>query len=219
MIYSPEREYLFIHIPKTGGTSLALALEDKAKATDIMAGDTPKAVKRRRRLKGLPAKGRLWKHSTLRDLDGWLGTAELEPLYVFTIVRNPWDRLVSYYHWLRGQTFDHPAVALAQSLEFGAFLAHPHTDASLRAAPYTSYVTDADGTERCQRFIRFEHLVEDCAQLGRDLGLSLSLPHANRSERPRDYRISYDESSAQQVETLCQSDIARFGYSFDGRIG
>ena len=215
MIYSPARGYLFIHIPKTGGTSLAIALEDKASKDDVMAGDTPKAVKRRKRLKGLPAKGRLWKHSTLADLDGWLTAEELAGLHIFTIVRNPWDRLVSYYHWLRTQCFDHPAVKLAQDLEFSGFLAHPHTQASLAAAPYASYVTDAAGTERCGRYLRFEHLEEDTAKLGEDLGLKLDLPHVNRSNRPRDYRPFFNESDAALVEKTLKTDIQRFGYRFD----
>ena len=216
VIYAPERGYLFIHIPKTGGTSLALALEDKAGKDDVMAGDTPKAVKRRRRLKGLPANGRLWKHSTLADLDGWLSAAQLAELHVFTIVRNPWDRLVSYYHWLREQSFDHPAVSLAQQLAFSDFLAHRHTQASLAAAPYASYVTDASGTEQCSRFLRFEHLAEDTAALGEELGLSLNLPHVNRSNRPRDYRPFFTESDVTLVEKTLKEDIQRFGYRFDG---
>ena len=44
MILSRGRKYIFIHIPKTGGTSLALALEARAMKDDIMLGDTPKAL-------------------------------------------------------------------------------------------------------------------------------------------------------------------------------
>ncbi|MEL6913629.1 MAG: sulfotransferase family 2 domain-containing protein [Pseudomonadota bacterium] len=216
MIYAPERGYLFIHIPKTGGTSLAKALEAKAKPGDIMAGDTPKARRRKRRLEGLPARGRLWKHSTLRDLDGWLGPAELEELFIFTMVRNPWDRLVSYYHWLRAQSFDHAAVSLAKSTDFSGFLAHPHTAESLRAAPYSSYVVDASGQERCHLFIRLEHHREDLAGLEAAVGFRVNLPHENRSERPADYRSIYSESDSLRVAELCAEDIARFGYRFDG---
>lgn len=70
MIISHGRRYIFVHAPKTGGTSLTLALEARAKADDILVGDTPKAKNRRNRLSDLTPAGRLWKHSTLRDIDG-----------------------------------------------------------------------------------------------------------------------------------------------------
>jgi hypothetical protein len=70
MIISRGRNYIFVHIPKTGGTSMALALEGRAMKNDFMLGDTPKAVKRRKRMKDVTAAGRLWKHSTLADIEG-----------------------------------------------------------------------------------------------------------------------------------------------------
>ena len=49
---------------------MTLALEARAKADDIIIGDTPKAKRRRKRLADLTPVGRLWKQSTLRDIDG-----------------------------------------------------------------------------------------------------------------------------------------------------
>lgn len=215
MIISRGRSYIFVHIPKTGGTAMALALEARAKADDIMIGDTPKAIKRRGRVKDVKTAGRLWKHSTLADAEGLITRAEMGDLFTFTLVRNPWDRMVSYYHWLKTQTFDHPAIALAKSMGFSGFLNAPQTQASFRANPYASYLTDGAGTEHARLYIRLEHLDEDIAPLVDHLGFSLDIPVANQSARPRDWRGFYTEADAERLGDLCATDISRHGYTFD----
>jgi len=210
VIISRGRRYVFVHIPKTGGTSLALALEDRAMKDDVMLGDTPKARKRRRWVQGVQAAGRLWKHSTLADIDGLVTAEELSGLFCFTLVRNPWDRVASYYRWLRGQGFDHPAVALAKSEDFAGFLRHPQTRESLRAWPARRYMQDAAGRERCDLYIRLEHFAEDAAPLFDHLGFELSLPRVNASEGV----AAYTPELRDIVADICAEDIALFGYVY-----
>lgn len=215
MILSRGRHYIFVHIPKTGGTALALALEGRAMADDILIGDTPKAVKRRGRLKGLETAGRLWKHSTLADIEGMVARDEMDDFLIFTLVRNPWDRVVSYYHWLKEQSFDHPAVALARDVSFADFLRHPQTISTIKANPYGSYLRDGSGRERAGHFVRIEHFQEDFAPVAAHLGFDLALERVNTSTRDRDWRGYYNEALAAHVADLCAEDIARFGYRFE----
>ena len=216
MIISRARNFVFVHIPKTGGTALARALETRAAATDILIGDTPKARARARRQQALRAAGRLWKHSTLADIDGLVDAAFLASCFTLTLVRNPWDRTLSYYTWLRGQSFDHPAVRLARHAGFGAFLAHPQTQASLARWPSEAYMRDASGTLRCTAWVRIEHLARDMAPFEAHVGFRVTpLARANASVRPADWRASYGDAEAETVARLCAPDIARFGYRFD----
>lgn len=214
MIISPGRRYIFAHIPKTGGTAMALALESRAMKDDILIGDTPKAKRRRHRLYDKPAQGRLWKHSTLADINGLVSDVHMADWLVFTLVRNPWDRIVSYYHWLKHQSFDHAAVALAKANDFTTFLNHPQTIASLQANPYAHYVTDVSGTCHADHFIRLEHWADDLAPVWDHLGFRFALPLANASHRPSDYRSLYSDADAALVADIAAIDIARSGYQF-----
>ncbi|MCX7558908.1 sulfotransferase family 2 domain-containing protein [Sulfitobacter sp. F26204] len=214
MIISRGRSYIFVHIPKTGGTSLALALEERAMKDDIMLGDTPKAVKRRRRVKDIKTSGRLWKHAGLSDIDGLVDAHEIAEMFTFTLVRNPWDRLVSYYHWLKEQTFDHPAVHLAKAQSFEGFLADPITLTTQRQWPAASYMRDVNGVERCTSYIRLEHFEQDSAALIAHLGFDLVMPWENRSHRTTGYRDYYSTAMRDAVAESCTEDILRFGYTF-----
>ena len=156
MILSRGRKYIFIHIPKTGGTALTLALEARAMKDDILIGDTPKARARKARLIGVKSAGRLWKHSTLADIAGLATEEEIAGFFTFSLVRNPWDRVVSYYHWLREKNFAHPAVGLAKTHDFSGFLNHPQTLTSLSLWPYAAYLRDTSGIERASLFARLE---------------------------------------------------------------
>lgn len=216
MIISKGRGYIFVHIPKTGGTALTLALEARALKDDIFIGDTPKALARKARLVGVKTAGRLWKHSTLADIDGLIGAEELAGLFTVTLVRNPWDRLVSFYHFLKDKRFDHPMVRAARDHDFHGFLQDAVTCRLIASSPYPSYVTRPDGSETPCLFARIEHLVQDLAPFEAHLGFRLTpLAEVNRSARPRDWRPFYRPQDADLVARLCAPDIARFGYRFD----
>ena len=206
MIISPGRNYIFVHIPKTGGTALATALEQRAMRDDILIGDTPKAKRRKARLKSLSAKGRIWKHSKLADMEG---AVDPTGMFTFTLVRNPWDRMVSYYTWLKAQSFAHPAVTLAQSTGFSTFLNADQTRASVLQNPYGSYVNET------ALFFRIEHLADDLQPLWKHLDFELTIEHINQSARPRDWRPYYNDADATLINTICADDIKRSNYTFD----
>ena len=215
MIISRQRRFIFVHVPKTGGTALALALEARAAKDDILIGDTPKARARAGRWKGVKTAGRVWKHSPLSDVIGLVTVEEIMAFQTVTLVRNPWDRAVSYYHWLRAQGFAHPAVGLAKALDFHAFLAHPQTRTTFRLWPHGAYLRLPSGEEKPGLFVRLENYAEEVQPFEAHLGFRLPLPRANESARGRDWRPYYTDETAALLAEDCAEDIARFGYGFD----
>lgn len=181
---------------------------------DILIGDTPKARRRRKRLKDMTSAGRLWKHSTLADIDGFVPIEQIAQSFTVALVRNPWDRVVSLYHWLRVQRFDHPSVALAQQTDFAGFVHSDYLASALPANSYSHYMTRADEQEDCNLYIRLEHFDKDAEPLWDHLGFRLELPFENRSERPQDFRTLYTDDDAERVQRLCEQDITRFAYRF-----
>lgn len=214
MIISRARRYVFVHIPKTGGTAMARALERHAAADDILIGDTPEARRRGQAQRLTGARGRLWKHATLADIDGLVTRQELAAFLTFTLVRNPWDRLVSYYHWLTDQSFAHPAVSIARETDFSGFLNHPMTRRAIAANSYQSYMRDADGLLHDPVYVRLERLDTDLAPVHAHLGFVPRPERINASARDPDWRRYYTAADAALVCRLCAGDIARFGYAF-----
>ena len=212
MILSRGRRYIFIHIPKTGGTAMAQALESRAMKDDILIGDTPKARRRRHRLAGLEARGRLWKHSTLSDIEGLVTPSEVADFFTFTLVRNPWDRMASYYLWLQRQSFSHPAVTLANSRSFSAFIRTPLIAQSFESAPYGSYMRESSGIEKCNKFIRLESFEEDAQPLWRHLGFDLTLSRVNSVSSTVKGELVYSSADRDFIGKICAEDIQRFGY-------
>ena len=134
--------------------------------------------------------------------------------FVFTIVRNPWDRMVSYYHWAREQHYDHPVVRAARDHDFTEFLHRPDVWRPLQASPYRSYVQGPSGADHCNLYVRLEHLTSDVALLEEYLGFLIDVGHVNASARDQDYRAYYTNGLRNHVAHVCADDIARFDYAF-----
>ena len=136
---------------------------------DILIGDTPKAKASQVTAERLARCGAA-SGSTARVPD-MAGVVDPAGMFVFTLVRNPWDRMVSYYTWLQSQSFHHPAVKLAKAQDFSGFLNDPHTQISAAAQPLmpaTSRLTPISfGSSIWSRIL---------APLWKHLGFQLGIP-------------------------------------------
>lgn len=194
---------IFIHIPKAGGTSMEGALG--IWTYDNTVEEHP-----------LKLFGRQFQHRTAQQLrDVFVNPRVFEGYYKFGFVRNPWDRLVSEYFYLKERkVIDFPFEHFASE----AFLTRQDLPGFIvdHLRPQSDYVFDQSGENLLDFVGRFERIAEDWAQVARRLGLPKeSLPHHNRKQSSgRGYQDMYDVQTQASVARYYARDIEAFGYQF-----
>jgi len=147
--------------------------------------------------------------------------------YKFCVVRNPWDRLVSAFHYMLASKLK-PDIRWREThlggiASFPAF-AERLANSGFRAAafgnfifrPQWHFIADWRGRIIIDNLIRFEALDAELPPIAARLGIELSNRRLNASTHAP-YQSYYDERSKQIVTGLYQRDIKLLGYRFDER--
>jgi len=199
-----QKHFLFVHIPKTAGNSIQSALREYSEDQLVALRKEQDGIERF----GLRnPKYKIKKHSTLAEYKTALGEVQFGHLYKFTCVRNPWDRMVSYYFTptQSPETWDQKKFRRIIS----------------KAVSVADYLRLDQGKEdpfsNVDYIMRFENLADDFRSVCGTLGISpAALPRYNRSSREH-YSKYYDEELRELVRKRFAAEIQRFGYTFDER--
>jgi len=200
-----DRKLLFIHIPKTGGstilTLLGLWKKERSPSLQTLFGDFG-AVD--------------LQHLTLSQAEQFLTDAEFASYFKFAFVRNPWDRAVSAALW-RTRFRDEGIRDLRDFIDWAEGVNRRGTlgPKDVHALPQSSFVTGADGRADVACIGRFENYARDLeAILGRFLKVPHPLPHKLQHAARGHYRDYYHGDLQRRVGRLYARDVERFGYSF-----
>ncbi len=181
------RDYLFVHINKTGGSSVERAL-------NLHFG-----------------------HVTALEQRSALGNRLWENKFSFAFVRNPWDRVVSQFHYRRERDL---TGLRSQEVEFREWIGlvfadrNPlYLDKARMFMPQVEWIADGQGNIMVDYVGRFERLEEDFGEVCRRIGREAVLPHVKASTRSH-YREYFDDATADLVGRWYAADVERFGYCF-----
>jgi len=192
-VISRSRRILFVHIQKTGGGSIEALL--RARLPDL-----ERCVD--------------W-HAHASAIKRQLGQ-QYSDYYTFSFVRNPWDRMVSWYFWLknmadRGKFFWTHKFGLPHHATFEQFILQAR---GVLLHPQCQYIADADGTFLVNVVYRFENFRAECRKLGGALGLSFGrIPH-HRHTIHKHYSHYYSPELRDVVAKRFAPDGKAFGYEF-----
>lgn len=201
MLLSDDPPFLFFAMNKTGSTSVETALRpyDRRWARQWLR------LRYEHRHPDV-----IFKHARPSDVRDLLGPARWEAYFTFCFVRNPFERLVSLYHYHRQRRPDrHP---LATAVDFERWLELGGSGSARRSL--ADFVTAPDGTQVVDFVGRFETLEDDFAEVCRCLGITAALPRSNTSSH-RHYSSYYTDTARRIVEERFGRDLERFDYAFE----
>ncbi|NNJ73864.1 MAG: sulfotransferase family 2 domain-containing protein [Anderseniella sp.] len=218
---------LFIHIPKTAGTSVSRLLQTTP-GVDIPLAPGWRPLNWRKRMS---------KHSCALEKQRFFGPSYLRS-FKFSVVRNSWDWLWSFYSFIKftnlnpdtGRIFRHTIYPIVKDLSFSEFVEFVTIESGLQKLPAArrmaslgyqefnqyNFVHNLDGEILVDRILRFEHIEDQLQQSLIELGFSPpSLPEVNKSEKfGKTYRDAYSPRTKNLVQNKFAIDIEHFRFEY-----
>lgn len=235
MILSHKNRFIFLKTSKTAGTSLEIALskycgpddvitpiqlDDEAVRASLGYPGPQNYLKRRRQytprdhfrlMRGRKAPRTFYNHIPARDVRARVGKAIWESYLKVSIVRNPFDYVVSRYFWA------HEGQEVSRTGFREYLMSKP------KVLHKNRRITHIDGTKAVDFMIRFEHFGDDLTELAervglpRDLHAEFSALGAKKGVRPphatTDEMFSGFSEGIELVCAIYEEDIAEYGYA------
>lgn len=211
MLYSKEKSFLFIHIPKTAGTSIRSVLAPYSGRSGVFNFIG-------RRLENHPnfcyktglARRRTYDaHITYQDIENVLPKSELERLFKFCITRNPYDRAYSYYL----HVLNHPNHTVYEQIKsYGSFRVMLEHLEEIKEPSQKSYIINSRGEISVDFVGSLEDVSHDFREICKSLDIPLDLLPRKNSRKHKDYRDVYDNNNWRYIADYYEEDFELFGY-------
>lgn len=217
MLLSHSKNFLFVHIAKTGGTSVRSALSKyrwghRYSVAQFISNKLSQLCDHK-------LGARFPRHSKIIAAKEMLPEEYFEQLFKFAFVRNPWDLQVSSFHHIKRER---PQVMNGHD-DFESFMRWKfsperpyqyHIDTSLQLQ--TDYLVDLRGELLVDFIGHYESLHDDFAHVCEKLKVKApELPHKRKAGDRNNYLSYYTDDIAELVEKHFEKDIQLLNYQFE----
>jgi hypothetical protein len=203
VIISDSKKLVFVHVQKTGGVTMSRLLKEQLGNEDVR-----RVANRHAPLEQILAK-----------------EPELADYWIFGFVRNPWDRMVSWwamienwrnYNARKGRTIEdrgnHFWRVTAGYQDFDEFVLRGTKAFPRLQRPQIDFLVAGD--RRADFIGRTENLHDDANHALEHVGLTTeAIGHHNKGKRS-DYRDYYTPETRDRIAEVFAKDVAEFDYEF-----
>jgi len=230
MIISHTHKFIFIKSLKTAGTSIEAALSNHCCGNDVVVpindfghNRDPDGGFVHRAMNADDFYRKIGQHVDAATIKAREPAEVWDSYLKFSIVRNPWDRALSYFFWEKRRD-----PSIRPHKRFYHYLGVPFNEFEVIKDHFSEFIKSRtlENNDRfyiidskpCVDFvIRYEHLEEDFNEVCKRLGISAySIPHLKTGirKKSRHFTDYYDNITKKIVAELHRSDLNFFGYKF-----
>lgn len=191
--YFTQTRSIFIHVPKCAGTSIGNALYP-----DAAIG-----------------------HKTASSYQSRF-PQQYSDYFTYAFTRNPWDRVVSAWSYLKDNKGSKHDAKWADFLNaYSSFedfvlnwLCAENITRQIHFAPQHLYICDNLGGVSLDFIGKFETINDDFNHIAKTIGINAELKQLNKT-RKDDFRSYYNDKTVEHVGRVYQRDIQLFNYHFE----
>ena len=204
MFISHKHDFVFIHVPKTAGSSIHVALKDFYGLKGILREDPPPPIH----------------HMGAKDL--LINHPECAPYFKFAFVRNPYERLLSGYSEFTQMASNNGGRA-NYSLDIFKYKDFSHFCAALERSEWIRDVHFSpqheflyDGDECLVDFVgKYENLQNDLSHICKTVGIhniDMSMLPRHRQTKHVHWAAYYLPKTKRAIKECYARDFELFGY-------
>lgn len=209
MPYYREKHILFVHIPKTAGSNIEQQLEKITKGELKNKGKPTIYSGKRHNLLDYPYNSVSPQHQFYSTLYLYRNKLNInfDGLKVFSVVRNPYDRIISDLHWCKLIKKSSTSKEVYKVIK-DHYL--NRTDLDNHNVPQYKFLTDEnDNLIQDIKIFKCESLNQRNAELNEFLNLNINI---NKNNVNKDYSKYLNQDSIDMINKFYEKDFKLFDY-------